>query len=197
METIRLDALAPVKLVLGRPAGNFARDYQLGRFDAIVERGERELERSGPRFNLHHALGMAYSAIGDRDHALEHLTAEVAWQLANPRPFGFTAKMALATAYSNLGGAQESAGQLAEAEQTVRQSLRVDETHMMLNLQMARFDARRGDEASALGHLEVASRDQRVRPPGRTLLLFGQDPVFAAIRGKPRFQRILLRAAAS
>jgi tetratricopeptide (TPR) repeat protein len=103
----------------------------------------------------------------------------------------------LATVYSNLAGVLETLGRGEEAEAALRAGLAVDARHAFLNLQWARRLAARGDHAEALRHLERAAADWRPRPRGQPVLVFAQDAHFDAIRHDPRFQRVILRAAAA
>lgn len=131
------DVLAPIKLLQGPPVGNFDRDYTLGRYDAIIAGGELELRTRGPRFNLHHELGLAYNAIGEYDRALEYLRAELTSVQVHPLPRLLGRSMALATASSNLAGALERLGRGEDARAAIEAGLAVDARHGMLRLQRA------------------------------------------------------------
>src|SRR5438309_2240087 len=65
---------------------------------------ERGLQTRGPRFGLHHELGVAYNAIGEHERALKHLQQEIDCLRAHPLPRWRGGTMGLATAYSNLAG---------------------------------------------------------------------------------------------
>jgi tetratricopeptide (TPR) repeat protein len=176
----------------------FSRDYHLGRYDAIIVRGEHELRARGPRYHLHDELGLAYNAIRDYDRALYHLQAEVAWLKAHPLPRLLGPTMALSCTYSNLAGVLESLGRREECEAAVRQGLAIDPTMPMLHLQMSRLVAARGDGSGALHHLEaVFASPQMPRGFDKAILMFAQDPSFSGVRDDPQFRRLLLRAAAS
>lgn len=196
LSRLPIDWLAPIRLLTRRPLGNFHRDYALGRYDAIITRGERELRARGPRFDLHHELGLAYNAIGEHDRAFVHLRAEVDWLQQHPLPRLLGRSMALATAYSNLAGVLESLGRLREAEEAVLVGLAADNRHQMLHLQRAKHLVARGQREEALRHLELALDDSRVQPRGQAVLMVTQDVAFDAIRHEPRFTRVLLRAVA-
>lgn len=192
-----VDALAPLKLLRGRPVGSFSRDYALGRYDAIIARGEHELRRRGPRFNLHHELGLAYNAIRDHERALEHLRADVAWLQHHPLPRFLGGGMALATSYSNLAGVLETLGRLDEADAAVAAGLAIDSKHGMLHLQRAKRLVVHGDSDGALRDLEALLEDARMRPRSQLVLFATQDPTFAPLREHPGFRRMLLRAVAA
>ena len=186
-----------LKLLRRRPPGSFLRDYELGRYDAIIARGEHELRTRGPRLNLHHELGTAYNAIGQPERALAHLQAEVDWLQRHPVPRLLGGSFALATAYSNLAGVLETLGRLEETEAAVAEGLRLQPTHGMLHLQRARRLAVRGDSDGAVQDLEALLADGRIRPRSHLILFVTQDPLFAPLREHPRFQRLLLQAVAA
>lgn len=190
-----LDVLLSLFAHLGFADCRFNRDYALGRYDAIITRGERTL-RHGARFQVHHRLGLAYNAIGDHERALQHLHAEVEWNRRHPLPRWRGGGMVLATAYSNLAGVLETLGRAEEADAAVRAGLAVDERHALLNLQRAKQLAARGEESEALRHLERAAGDRRLRPRSVPMLFFTQDASFDALRHDPRFGRVLLQATA-
>lgn len=195
--SVPVDWLAPLRLVLRRPIGNFGRDYALGRYDAIITRGERELRERGPRFNLHHELGMAYGAIGELDRALEHYQAEVDRLHSYPLPRLLGGSMALATAYSNLAGILERLGRVEDADRAVRAGLDVDGPHGMLHLQRALRLVALGDRDRAIDHLEALLDHKRSHGRERLFLFATQAETFDPIRQDPRFGRLRLRAAAA
>jgi tetratricopeptide (TPR) repeat protein len=188
---------APIRALQGRPVGSFQRDYALGRYDAIIARREIELTRNGSRFNLHHELGVAYSAIGDLDRSLEHLRAEVAQLQFHPLPRLLGRGMALATAYSNVAGVLERLDRLDEADAVIAAGLVADPRHGMLHLQRARRRAAVQNQEDALRDLEAFLEDGRMRPHAQVLLLLAQDPSFEPLRQDAQFQRLMLRAATS
>jgi tetratricopeptide (TPR) repeat protein len=188
---------APLQRWQGRPVASFRRDYQLGRYDAIIARGEVELAHRGPRFDLHHELGLAYSAIGQLERALDHLEAEVTWLKSHPLPRLFGGHLALATAYSNVAGVLERMGKLDDADLVLAEGLQVDPRHGMLHLQRARRHATRQKDQDVLRDLEALLEDHRLRPRGQLLLFVAQDPAFSDMRDDAQFQRLLLRAAAA
>jgi tetratricopeptide (TPR) repeat protein len=192
-----VDWLAPLKLLRGRPLGNFPRNYDLGRYDAIIARGEHELRTCGPRFNLHHELGMAYNAVGEYERALGHLRAEVEWLRRHPLPRLLGGTFALATANSNLAGVLEKLGRLDEVEAAVAAGLAADPPHGMLHMQRARRRAARGDREGALRDLRALFEDRRIRPRTQFLLFVTQDSTFAPLRDDADFRRLLVRAAAA
>jgi tetratricopeptide (TPR) repeat protein len=192
-----LDWLAPLKLLRGRPPGNFQRDYHLGRFDAIIARGEHELRSLGPRLNLHHELGMAYNAIGEYERALGHLEAKVEWLRRHPLPRLFGGTFALATAYSNLAGVLERLGRLDESDAAVAAGLAADPQHGFLHMQRARRRAARGDREAALRDLRALFEDRRMQSRAQFLLFVTRDPTFDPLRDDAGFHRLLLRAAAA
>ncbi len=198
--TIRLGTLvdwfALIKLWNRRPRGNFLKDYQDGRYDAIIERGERELRERGPRFNLHHELGMAYSCIGELEKAVAHLEAELALRQRKPIAKMFGRSLSLASAYGNLAGLLERLGRTNEAESALRAGLAIDNRPLMLHLCLARLLAARNETDEALRHIEAAATDRTTHPKAKTLLLFSADPHFDQIRSDPRFGRVMLRAVA-
>jgi len=146
---IPIDLVALFKVFTGRPRGSFQQDYRLGRYDDIIARGELELRTRGPRFNLHHELGMAYNAIRDYEPARQHLAAEVAWLQQHPLPGPLGGHMALATAYSNLAGFLQAMGRLDEADTAVVAGLAADDKHGMLHLQRAQRHAATGNVRGA------------------------------------------------
>lgn len=192
---IPFDVAVVFKIITGRPGGSFQRDYQLGRYDSIIARNELELRRYGPRFNLHHELGMAYNAIGDYESALQHLSSEVDWLKGHPLPRLFGGPRALATAYSNLSGVLDAMGRHDEADQAVAAGLDADPKHGMLHLQRARRRAAQGGIEGALSDIRALLEDQRMQPRAQLLVVVTQDPVFASVRDDPQFQRLILRAA--
>jgi tetratricopeptide (TPR) repeat protein len=175
----------------------FSRDYKLGRYDAIIVRGEHELRVRGPRYHLHDELGLAYNAIREYDRALDNFRAGVAWQRQHPMPRYFGPAAALATTYGNLAGVLEAVGRREESEAATREGLALDSSHPMLHLQRSRQLAARGDATGALRHLEAAFNGRAPRGFDKAILMFAQDPGYSAVRDDPRFQRLLLRAAAS
>jgi hypothetical protein len=80
----------------------------------------------------------------------------------------------------------------------VRAGLAIDASHPMLHLRRSRQLAARGEGGAAIGHLESAFSAPGT-PPGfeKVILLFAQDPSYGKVREDLRFQRVLLRAAAS
>lgn len=175
----------------------FPRDYALGRYDALIVRGEHELRVRGPRFNLHEELGLAYNAIRDYPRALDHFRAEADWLKANRLPRIFRPSLALATTYSNLAGVLEAMGRREESEAATREGLAIDALHPMLHLQRSRQLAARGDSVGTVNHLETAFNSRAPRGFDKAILMFAQDPGYNGVRDDPRFQRLLLRAAAS
>ncbi len=105
--------------------------------------------------------------------------------------------MALATSYSNLAGVLDTLRQLEEADAAVAEGLASDPRHGALHLARARRRVARGDEDGAVRDLEALLEDRRMRPRSRLVLFVAQDPLFGSLREHPRFQRLLLRAAAA
>lgn len=188
--------LGPLRAFVTSP--QFSRDHQLGRYDAIIVRGEHELRVRGPRYHLHAELGLAYNAIRDYDRALHHFRAELAWLEAHPLPRVLSPTMSLSCTYSNLAGVLESLGRREECEAAIRKGLAIDPAMPMLHFQLSRLVAARGDGTGALRHLEAVFSSSRM-PRGfdKAFLMFAQDPSFSGVRDDPQFQRLLLRAAAS
>lgn len=176
----------------------FSRDYRLGRYDAIIARGEHELRVRGPRYHLHEELGLAYNATREYPRAIEHFQAELAWLRTHRLPRPLSPATALSTTYSNLAGVLESLGRREESEAAVEQGLALDGRNPMLRLQRSRQLAARGDGSGALRHLEAVFASRHT-PRGfdKVFLLFAQDPSFGDVRDDPRFQRLLLHTAAS
>jgi len=194
---IPIDLAAVFKTLTGRPRGSFQHDYQLGRYDAIIARDELELRTRGPRFNLHHELGMAYNAIRDYESARHHLVADVDWLQHHPLPRLLGGQMALATAYCNLAGVMDAMGRPDEADAALAAGLAADARHGMLHLQRARRRAATGNVQGALNDLRALLEDHRMQPRAQLLLLVAQDSAFAEVRDDPQFQRLMLRAAAA